>query len=606
MQNLLGTDGPFQKDNYLKTELGGNFFLSLAEAEPETALECLKKTVGRLDKENLLAFTSGRRQVIWSLERIAMHRRLFTDAARLLLSLGEAENETYSNNASGVFAGLFSPAPGSVAPTEASPEERFPVLKEALESTSKAKRLLALAASGAALQHGQFIRTIGSEYQGLRELTLWTPKTWGEIFEAYRRVWQFIFSKLDGMETDEQEKAIRILLDHARTLGTEPNLLDMVVNTLGELSLKPYVKKEDVISTVVQILHYDIKNLPEKSRQRWEGLRDALIGTDYSSLLKRYVALDLIEDHFDESGKYVGQAPSKLEELAQQSIEYTELLIKNIKWLIVSETQNSFRFAYELGKRDVGFSLLQTLLEAQKESQKRVNLTLLGGYFFALNENNPEEWEKLLDKLTTDDYFKQLVPELTWRSGITDRALGRVLGLIKDGVASLNHLRMFTGRIGTISEETFNILLEFLLNRGEPSATSIVLHLYDSYYFRSESQSVLPEALTLKILTHKSLFQTTARGSFDVMDEFYWSLIARAFIKKYPSRSLEIACQILEHFGDEASIVTSHGSHALEILNQVTKEKPSEVWALIIQYRAPDRYEGILHNPMAARTGVVH
>ena len=93
------------------------------------------------------------------------------------MSLGEAENETYSNNASGVFAGLFSPAPGSVAPTEASPEERFPVLKEALESTSKAKRLLALAASGAALQHGQFIRTIGSEYQGLRELTLWTPKT---------------------------------------------------------------------------------------------------------------------------------------------------------------------------------------------------------------------------------------------------------------------------------------------------------------------------------------------------------------------------------------------------------------------------------------------
>ena len=145
------------------------------------------------------------------------------------------------------------------------------------------------------------------------------------------------------METDEQEKAIRILFDHARALGTEPNLLDMVVNTSGELSLKPYVKKEDVISTVVQILHYDIKNLPEKSRQRWEGLRDALIGTDYSSLLKRYVALDLIEDHFDgRSGKYVGQAPSKLEELAQQSIEYTELLIKNIKWLIVSETQNSF------------------------------------------------------------------------------------------------------------------------------------------------------------------------------------------------------------------------------------------------------------------------
>jgi hypothetical protein len=389
------------------------------------------------------------------------------------------------------------------------------------------------------------------------------------------------------MESDEQQKAIHILLDHARALGTEPNLIDMVVDTLAELSNKPYVRKEDVISTVVQILHYDRKNLPKKSLQRWEGLRDALIGNDYSSLLRRYVALDLVEDHFDENGKYVDQTQSKLEELAQQSVENIELLINNIQWLIVTETQNSFRFAYELGKRDEDFSLLQPLLEAQKTSKKRVNLTLLGGYLRAFIEKNPKGWEKLLDELTADSDLRQLVPELTWRSGLTDRALVRILGLLKDDASSLHHLRMFTGHIGAISIETFKALLEFLLSRDEPYAVSIALYLYDAYYLRSKSQATLPEELTSKMLTHKSLFQKAARGSYDLMDEFHWSIVAQAFLKKYPARSIELASQMLEHFGEEAAIVTSHDSHALGVLSQITKEKPGEVWDLIVKYIGP-------------------
>src|SRR5262249_42755943 len=160
------------------------------EASPEASLECLKRTVGVWDSDKLKTFTTGRREVIWALERMAIWRELFADSARLLLKLAEFENETWGNNATGVFAGLFSPGPDRVAPTEASLEERFPVLKEALESDSGNVRLVALKAADDALESHSFSRASGAEYQGLRrEPRLWRPHTWGDIFDGYRRIW---------------------------------------------------------------------------------------------------------------------------------------------------------------------------------------------------------------------------------------------------------------------------------------------------------------------------------------------------------------------------------------------------------------------------------
>ena len=177
VKGLLGPNGPFQTSEYLNTRLGSRFFLALTEADPKSALECLMLTIGTWNRDALSQFTTGRRDVIWALEKIAMQRDLFVDAARLLLALGEAENEGWSNNASGVFAGLFSLGYGRVAPTEVPPVDRLPVLKEAFESASKARRLLALKACNEGLEIDRFSRLPGAEYRGLRkDANFWEPK----------------------------------------------------------------------------------------------------------------------------------------------------------------------------------------------------------------------------------------------------------------------------------------------------------------------------------------------------------------------------------------------------------------------------------------------
>jgi hypothetical protein len=151
VRRLLSADGPFSDIDSLNSKLGGDFFFALSKGEPQAALRCLKRTLGSRTKDELLAFDKGRRGVVWALEYIAVWKELFPDAANLLLQLGEAENEKYSNNASGVFVELFAMGWGEVAPTEANPDEKLPILQHALESDSAEKRSLALKACAKAL-----------------------------------------------------------------------------------------------------------------------------------------------------------------------------------------------------------------------------------------------------------------------------------------------------------------------------------------------------------------------------------------------------------------------------------------------------------------------
>ncbi len=197
-RGLLDERGPYGEFDFFANGRAALFFRALTDAAPEAALRALQRAIGEWDLERLKELNGDpRRYIVWSLEAIAVWRELFADAARLLLALADAENEGISNNASGVFAELFSAGHGAVAPTEASMEERLPILREALESGSAARRRLALNAAKEALKTGLFRRMAGSEYQGLRRPPeLWSPKTWGEVFDGYRRVWHLLVGVL--------------------------------------------------------------------------------------------------------------------------------------------------------------------------------------------------------------------------------------------------------------------------------------------------------------------------------------------------------------------------------------------------------------------------
>ena len=580
---LLGPDGPFQDGEYLNTREGSRFFLALTEADAKSALKCLMRTIGNWEQEALLQFTLGRRNVVRALEKIAMRRELFVDAARLLLALGEAENEGCSNNASGVFAGLFSPAAGRVAPTEAAPIDRLPVLKEAFESQSRKRRLLALEACNKGLESEHFSRMAGAEYRGLRrDADFWHPKTYGELFEVYRQVWQLLSEQLTLLPKDEREVAVGILIERAPRLARRPNLIDMVFDTLRLLSEKIYIDNRLLVKTVVEFLHYNGEDLPDDTRHRWEQFRDELIGSDFHSMLQRYVGMNLRVDAFDENKNYFEQGHPQVHALAQQATENPSLLQAELPWLVTTEATNGYVFGYQIGKRDDGFTMIPTLLGFQRKAREDRSAYFLGGYFRALFEGDVAKWEEQLDALVENTTLNLLIPDLTYHSGMTDRAGLRLLELAKAGVMPINAFAFFFGNRVTdsLSEEVFTEWITFLRDCPDKLAAAIAIKLCYFYYVRGDRKLDLPRALTFRLLTYPVPFENLGPGPLNSMIDYYWTEIAKAFLDRYPEKGLEFIELVLPHVGKRGTILGTFNTETetFSVLTELAKQYPEQVW----------------------------
>jgi hypothetical protein len=598
VRELLGTDGPFNDIQSFKSKREALLFRSLALASPKEALQCLERTMGEASKEQLLGFTAGRREVIYSLEHIALYRELFPGAARLLLKLGEAENETWGNNASGVFRDLFTLGSGRVASTSTPPEERLSVLIEALESRSSEMRKLALAACDRALETEHFVRHGNIEEAGLRKGPEgWTPKTYAEWWNAYGQIWQLLRERLDTLDKDERQSAVNILLHRSRGLILRTSLGDIVIDSLDLLLVKGYADKKAVLKVLIQVLHYDGKQLLSNIRSKLEEFKQRLEGNDFSAQLRRYVGMDMLEDDHDEEGPQAGLGERRINELAQKAAQSKELLTPELEWLATSEAEKGLQFGYQLGLADVNFEFLPVLIEAHQNAAEKTNVYFLSGYFRALFERNQPKWEDELDQILEDLKLRIWIPELTWRSGpITDRAAERVLSLIQRGIVGFEHLRMFAygSASRNLSEEIFRKWILLLLQKDNRTAISIALDLCQFFYCRKESPYELPEDLGLKLLTHPTLF-TKSKKVREAMRDYNWSRMGKWYVRKYPARSLELAKVMLDHFGEVGTIIDDHYESPIEVLDQIAERYPEQVWEEIAKRLGPPTNSKAFH-----------
>ena len=383
------------------------------------------------------------------------------------------------------------------------------------------------------------------------------PETYGELWDAYKRVWQLLSEQLAHLPEEERKDGAEVLLNHAREIGRIPVLTDMVVDTVATIAKKMYVSEKRVIKVANSILYYEGKELLAKTRRSWEQLLDGLVCPDFPSMMQRYVGMDLLEDKFDEDRNRVDQAQPQIEKLVQQAVNVPSLLQSELTWLVTVEAKKGYQFGHELGKKDDGFTLLPILLDAQRNAEENASVAFLSGYFRAIFESNEEKWEKQLDALVDDSNLNRLIPELTSRSGLTNRAGSQVLDLAERNIIGVNDFGIFSyGRaIESLSDEVFTAWIEFLLSVSDKSAVSIALDLYDQYYDLQKTETALPYDLTFRLLSHPSLFEESDRYRFDTMTDYYWTKIAKAFLDLCPEERLSLVRLMLSHFGNHGAIV---------------------------------------------------
>ena len=371
-----------------------------------------------------------------------------------------------------------------------------------------------------------------------------------------------------------------MLLQRASRIAKRPNLSNMVIDTIQMLSEKAYVDNRFLIKTVVEFLHHNGKDLPDDIRQRWEQFRDELVGSDFHSMMRRYVGMNLLVDAVDENEKYFEEGHPQIHALAEQAIADPSLLQSELPWLVTNEAYNGYMFGYQLGKRDNGFVILPTLLNTERKAGDNASAFFLGGYFRSLFESNVAEWEKQLDALIEDTTLKVLIPELIWHSGITDQAGLRLLKLAEEGVMPIGAFASFfnTRMTENLSGEVFTKWITFLLSYSDDSAVPIALKLYYFYYVYDKQPLTLPRDLTFQLLVRPATFENLSANQLNPMTDDYWTEIAKAFLDLYPEKELEFIEQVISHFGKEGTIFGLFNTETVSVLTELTKRHPKQVW----------------------------
>ena len=599
IEDLLSETGLLGKYGYnvINLELGSGVFLSIAKADPKNALIFLKRALDNKSKNELLEFTIGRRNVIWALDFIAVWKDLFTDAARILLQIAEAENETWGNNATGVFTGFFSSGVGELAPTEATPAQRFPVIKEAFESDSTIRKKIALEACDQALESKHWARFCGlSDNIMFKKPNRYSPKTGEEYYDNYRRIWKFLEDMYPLLEKELKDKTIGIMLDRSAALLRMEDISPMILSTLKRFSSDSYSDKTSILKMVINALTTAFGE--EYSQETYKELiriREEIGEKDFSAKLRRYVGLNIYEEYkerVDKDGQYRQYLKNKeqnVEKLAEESLDNKKVLHNELPWLVTKKAENGFQFAYFLGLKDTQYIFLEEIMSAQRKAGETGTPDFLGGYFNAIYKKDENKWEKLIERFTRDNFFVKIVPNLILNSKINDKNVVRLLNLAEKNLMEIYHFNAvyYGTSIQDISKNIFNKIIRYLLDHEDPESILIALGLYSRFYISKESKYKIPKVITFELLINKKLFKKLEDVPSSQRDGYSWRKIANEYIKKYPEESIKFAHILIENFGESNTMFSYFDRGCEKILVSITKRHPFEVLSFITKFLKP-------------------
>lgn len=178
LNQLMGPKSPFSSAEVINTRLGSRLFRSFAEVNPVAVSNTLWKALGTLDIEQLRLMEEGRRNIVWTLEKLCFEPESFVPAAKTMMRLAQAENEQIANNATQEFIRLF---PVLLPATAVDLETRLSFLKD--EFAVDANKPMVLRAIKAALHTRDFVYMGGAEKQGVRTLKNYRPQSKSELLD---------------------------------------------------------------------------------------------------------------------------------------------------------------------------------------------------------------------------------------------------------------------------------------------------------------------------------------------------------------------------------------------------------------------------------------
>ena len=440
-KHVCRLSGPLNSYKSLSSAGHAEVVSSLAEIDRDavaTLIEHVTSMVGDLEKVT----GDVRRNLVVAAEKIAFHPDSFDSGADLLLELAAHENESWANNATRTFNGLFTLYLGGTA---ADATARLRYLDHAIGAADDARLKILVAALSAGVRLRHFTRMSGVESHGsLEALTSWQPRTNEDILKYTSG---FIARLADlGIKDGEVGTLAREELGgHFRALvnsGFIDSIEEVTTRFIEEVGYWP-----EGLRGANSALKYG-DDLPDDLRKRVENMALALQSTGLESrvdlLVTKGITLQRDEtDRTDFTAQHRADVRA-VSDLFNELNANVDVMRSCLPSLVRGTQHMAYEFGRSLGESsDDPLEWLQAIIEPMKETEpQEVNHDLLVGYLKGLHAEHPSEVAMIKKLLAGSEFFAPAFTMLCPRLGeISHTDLEIALDALDAGHLRPHHLR---------------------------------------------------------------------------------------------------------------------------------------------------------------------
>ncbi len=525
---ITGGNSPFANSEVLNTELGSRLFRSFVEVDPVSVASLFWRVFGDMSTDDLINIKDGRRNLVWTTQKLCFDHRTFLIGAKLLIKLSLAENETWGNNATNEVLNLFHVyLPG----TEADLDQRLEVINWVRTLENAEGLLFDILSSALTSQHYSYIS--GAEMQGTNKLEHYTPSS-KEILEYWESICQTIKSMINE--------------DASRIIGLSKIVTD---------------KFSGLVRVGAQDIAFDLAEfIAEKRHWDWDNLRDSIrlmfwresskdmpetLALRLNNLLQRLTKSDFISRLKDvehiECRDWKEEQVKRNESYKAMAIEFVDKEHSSVKLMndILNDSSlNPYAtFGIEIYKhinsdKAIYNRLVDTIIANISIRKDYTNSTMLG--FFG--QTSKEDFTYVYDKLIRE------VPEALFiLSAVRGERISEcqiLFELVKNGNAKIEAFDNFCSRYdwsNCSQEETISFFNQ-LVELSEAGAKIAISNLHSMLYFDAKDKR-----FRFLLDTYRNLITSKALP-VDFNDEKYLENIELAINEYY---SPDVASFISEH-----------------------------------------------------------
>ncbi|MBQ4406615.1 MAG: hypothetical protein II852_06365 [Bacteroidales bacterium] len=489
INKLLNINSPFLKEEVVLSQMGSRLFLGFSEVNPETCANALFSVIKSKSDEELKDLEESRRNLTWALDHLAFDRRSFKNAMLTIARFSLVETENWlSNNTTELFIERF---PILLPGTEATLTDRLDVLQELSSDTQYSgliKKALLMAIN---VNHNH--RFGGAEKQGLKKLSDYSPKTYGEVLDYFDASFN-IYMELAHNNIDIDE-ICNTIVSNARgyyRMGFD----EFLFKALEALAPKKDYTWDEMRDTLDDLIKYDVE---KRNNYRLDDIREwlhKLTKDDYVARLKDIGHKVYVRNlSFNEEMELIDNECKRFaHELIDGQLYKDAKLISAIMQLKCNYMNRYGGYLAEYAQeKDIQKILLDNILSTLLEGTvSKDGEALFVHYIY--NVNNRELVEKVYETIA-NSIRKNLLPTLYAIKDESEERLPQLFDMLDTQQIELND---FNGYFLYVKEHQ-KYVLKRLLNYGD-DATAMILMRYDSFLYNKEPDDDEYKAIARELL----------------------------------------------------------------------------------------------------------